>query len=413
MPQARIFVSYSHQNQRPLKQFQRFVTPLERDGLVSYWDDTRLSGGDDWYAEIDRALQAASIAVLFISQDFIASPFIWREELPRVLAREDAGQLKIVPVFLSPATVDEECSYRDQHGALRRRRLAALQGYGTPQKPLSDLTWADREREYEKVYARLRQLALGESAAAGDAALPAAARVPLRPLPPAAETRSYTLTVHLARRDGQLDLRYTLPGSDVIDTATLAWATLTSPPEEIARALDQADEATLPGLLRERSATWGALLGELLLGPAGRCARLLRIVFERPPPAAQPNPTLFPVRLRICTSDPLLLGLPWRLSRWQGSLLVDSGWEFSTSSVVDPGEYPVVPAPAGVLIIAPRSAGQGPASDPAQVEAIVDALRQAWPSPRRAETLPSCTLGANWKTRCAARVAIWSTFMAR
>ncbi|WP_366145651.1 TIR domain-containing protein [Accumulibacter sp.] len=49
------------------------MTPLERAGLLAYWDDTRLRGGDDWYDEIDRALRAASVAVRFISQDFIAS----------------------------------------------------------------------------------------------------------------------------------------------------------------------------------------------------------------------------------------------------------------------------------------------------------------------------------------------------
>lgn len=63
MPQTTIFVSYSHQDQRHLQQFQRFMTPLERAGLIGYWDDTRLRGGDDWYDEIDRALRAASVAV--------------------------------------------------------------------------------------------------------------------------------------------------------------------------------------------------------------------------------------------------------------------------------------------------------------------------------------------------------------
>ena len=408
VPQTTIFVSYSHQDQRHLQQFQRFMTPLERAGLIGYWDDTRLRGGDDWYDEIDRALRAASVAVLFISQDFIASRFIWNEELPRILARADAGTLKLLPVFLSPATVDDECVYRDENGAQRRRKLAALQGYGTPQKPLRhrSVTWSDRERIYQQICEDLRRMAPADSAAqlaasasgaasgaASDPARVVSARPPLSPPPPASPPReraahAYVLNVQLERRDAQLDLRYTLPGSDVIESATLAWQALDPPPAMIAGALDEPGGAALPG---ELAARWGALLGQLLLGlPAARLARLLRTLFDRPPPAAAPNPSWMPVHLRVCTSDPLLVGLPWRLARWDGVPLVDSGWQFSTSSVADPSEHPVVPAPAGVLIVAPHGAAPGrakPTPAEATVSALADALRQVWPSPRRAENV--------------------------
>ena len=34
LEQARIFISYSHKDQKALEQFQRFTRPLERDGHI-------------------------------------------------------------------------------------------------------------------------------------------------------------------------------------------------------------------------------------------------------------------------------------------------------------------------------------------------------------------------------------------
>jgi hypothetical protein len=56
LKRPKVFVSYSHGDRQALKQFQPFLQPLEQDGLVNSWDDTRLQGGDDWPTEIDQAL---------------------------------------------------------------------------------------------------------------------------------------------------------------------------------------------------------------------------------------------------------------------------------------------------------------------------------------------------------------------
>jgi formylglycine-generating enzyme required for sulfatase activity len=134
---------------------------LEQDGLVDSWDDTRLQGGDDWPTEIDQALAAATVAVLFISQHFLASDFIRREELPRILAREQAGKLTVLPIFLRPSTVEDvEFSFIDQQGKTCKTKLSRFQGYGTPQKPLLKLSRSDREQIYVKLSQRIR--ALGE-----------------------------------------------------------------------------------------------------------------------------------------------------------------------------------------------------------------------------------------------------------
>ena len=175
MEQPKIFVSYSHKNPKALKQLQRFLHPLEREGIIESWDDTRLKGGDDWRAEIDKALAAATAAVLFISQDFLDSNFIYQEELPRILTRAAADELTVLPVFLSPSNVEDlDFPFIDRQGIERSDKLTRFQGFGTPDKPLSGLSWSDRERVYQKLSQRIKELAGKTKATQSDRNLRAA-----------------------------------------------------------------------------------------------------------------------------------------------------------------------------------------------------------------------------------------------
>jgi TIR domain len=155
-----VFVSYSHKDYDARDQLQRFLRPLERDGLIDDWVDTRLEGGDEWRAEIERALAESTVAVVFISQDFIASEFIFTQELPYILAAVHAGKLTVIPVFLSPSSVKStDFSFTDpSSGEQATVNLTRYQGYGTPEHPLSEMSWSDRERQYTQLAERIRAL---------------------------------------------------------------------------------------------------------------------------------------------------------------------------------------------------------------------------------------------------------------
>jgi len=61
---------------------------------LSLWDDRCFKTGDRW--RLEQALHRASVAVLLVSIDFLASDLIAENELPPLLAQADLeGQVQI------------------------------------------------------------------------------------------------------------------------------------------------------------------------------------------------------------------------------------------------------------------------------------------------------------------------------
>lgn len=359
MDKPKIFVSYSHQDSKALQKLLRFLEPLGRDGLISNWTDNQIKPGEDWHAEIDEALATATITVLLISQDFLRSNYIYRTELPRILARADAGEMTLLPVFLKPFDAALEIPFTDQRGASRKDKITRLQGFGTPEKPLSELSPAERDRVYTLLAQRLRELAKETPV---PPPRPNGPEIPPNlPFPKGGTeriSRSNTLTIHLERRGPALDIRYYLPGMEAIASATHAWQ----------------------DVLAARGDPQGALF-ELLFGAETEWEPVFRRLFQQPAPQPRPNPIRAPVRVRICTEEALLLALPWGLTTWNHYRLSEQDWTFTTTGVLDPIEDVVTSTPCPVLIVAPASG----TPDPGHPQVIGEALRQICPTGRHAD----------------------------
>src|SRR5215475_7309308 len=135
----KIFVSYSHHDSEWLKRLQVHLRPLEREGLVELWDDTKIQSGAQWRKEISKALDSACVAILLISADFIASDFIADEELPRLLAAAEEDGVKILSVILSPSRYEKIDS------------LARFQSVNPPSKPLISMDKWEQEALLDKL----------------------------------------------------------------------------------------------------------------------------------------------------------------------------------------------------------------------------------------------------------------------
>jgi hypothetical protein len=378
LPGPRVFVSYSREDKKALDELRPFLKPLERDGVLSGWDDTRIPAGADWQQEIDQALADAKVAVLLISQTFLASDFIVEHELPRILEREASGQLTVLPVFLSPSLV-EEVELSDPRSAGRGKiTLVKFQGYGRPDKPLSTLSWSDRQRIYTGLAQDLKALTGAGPAVRRPTSGPV---LPPSVPPPPGPSRSFELTVHLEDRGDSLLITYQQTGQEPLSSATVPWSEVKPRIEPIHEALNQ--DISLKLLPHLSSSTeWGDALFSLLFGPVDRWEPVFRKLFDRPGGPC-PSPSREPVRLRIYAEDSSLSGLPWRLTAWKGQPLLDAGWTFTTTQDIDPGMDALTTAPANVLIVAPQVAGNGGGPyDPEHARAVRDVLKKAWPTGR-------------------------------
>jgi TIR domain-containing protein len=103
----RIFVSYSHKDYEDTSVVRQVFTHLyglkqSFPDLEIWIDQKMIRVGDQWLPEIDEALAAADLAVLVISPEFLASPFIMEKELERLLKRRNESGLRLVPILLKP-----------------------------------------------------------------------------------------------------------------------------------------------------------------------------------------------------------------------------------------------------------------------------------------------------------------------
>jgi hypothetical protein len=100
-------VCYSHFDRKWLEAFQRVLKPLVRERVIDLWTDTRIEAGQRWRDEIGKSLKRAKVAVLLVSQDFLASDFIAQEELPLLLKHAVGDGLKIIWVAISASVYQD------------------------------------------------------------------------------------------------------------------------------------------------------------------------------------------------------------------------------------------------------------------------------------------------------------------
>lgn len=117
----KIFVSYSHKDKKLFDEFKTMMAPAIQRGLVDLWDDTRIAIGSRWRDEIQKALMSARVAVLLVSQNFLASHFIAANELPPLLNAAKEEGLVIFWVYLSSCLFEQSEieSYQAAHDITR------------------------------------------------------------------------------------------------------------------------------------------------------------------------------------------------------------------------------------------------------------------------------------------------------
>jgi hypothetical protein len=97
-----VFISYSHKDEKWKNRLVNHLGVLGAQGLVEIWDDRRMTAGQAWFQEIQRAMQEACVAILMVSANSLTSEFILREEVRSLLGRRQSEGLPIIPLVVSP-----------------------------------------------------------------------------------------------------------------------------------------------------------------------------------------------------------------------------------------------------------------------------------------------------------------------
>lgn len=108
----RIFISYSHQDEALKDELCVHLKSLERKGLIAPWQDRKIAGGEDWRAEIEKAMQECDLGLLLVSPSFLASDFIQLQEWTLLQKRRAEQGIRLLPIILKPCawTLEEIAS---------------------------------------------------------------------------------------------------------------------------------------------------------------------------------------------------------------------------------------------------------------------------------------------------------------
>lgn len=103
----KVFISYSHKNERLKHEFRTMIAPMENEGHWKVWDDRWLLPGDKWNEEIMRHLDEANVIVLMLTSEFFKSDFIYNIELKKAIKKHETGDALLIGIIVDDCMWEE------------------------------------------------------------------------------------------------------------------------------------------------------------------------------------------------------------------------------------------------------------------------------------------------------------------
>src|SRR5258706_5594666 len=97
-----VFYSFAEADAPLLEQLEHHLSVLRYEGSISTWHKRQIVAGSDWQVELDRHLNTASLILLLISSDFLASDYQYGVELQRAMERHNENEARVIPILLRP-----------------------------------------------------------------------------------------------------------------------------------------------------------------------------------------------------------------------------------------------------------------------------------------------------------------------
>lgn len=156
--QHKIFISYAREDASMKHRLRKHLSQLERDDLVKVWDDTDVYPGI-YSPQIKENLENADYVFLLLSPDFIASDYIYKNELPLIALKDES---KIIPILV------HECDWRNYKREINGK-LFIIQEYqlwpdyapAHPTRSPDDIavsSWPDPNTAFAHICTKLRNI---------------------------------------------------------------------------------------------------------------------------------------------------------------------------------------------------------------------------------------------------------------
>jgi TIR domain len=97
------FYVYADTDEELRQQLEKHLALLQRQGVLTSWQESQ--AGALWEQEREQAFNEASLILLLVSADFLASDVCYQEYLVRALERQKQGEIQVLPVLVRPVDV--------------------------------------------------------------------------------------------------------------------------------------------------------------------------------------------------------------------------------------------------------------------------------------------------------------------
>ena len=155
-----IFICYSHENEEWRDKLLKYLKPLNLEQQI-VWSDLDLEPGDIWDEKIKKVLLEVKIALVLVSQTLLNSTYVRNEELPRLLKRCEEEGVRIIPLFVEYADVENvPFYYTNEQGIEKKFYLDKSQAprNNSPDNPLYTLQKPEQDKVLLSVAKTLRLL---------------------------------------------------------------------------------------------------------------------------------------------------------------------------------------------------------------------------------------------------------------
>lgn len=120
MTKSTVFISYSHKD---IKEKDALLSHLNVLPDIDVWSEKAIGSGETWKKAIDHVLDQAKVAILLITADYLSTPFIRNDQIPKLLQQQQKKGLIIIPL------IARACAWRT---ILWLEEIQARPGHGEP-----------------------------------------------------------------------------------------------------------------------------------------------------------------------------------------------------------------------------------------------------------------------------------------